>query len=86
MMLSEAFKNFSNRKTGTIKTIKVVKLWDDRIPVKFIEKEISEEFGKFCLENGLIYLEVEENYDVLTMCRKVIGTMKVCTDWWESKE
>lgn len=86
MMLREAFKQSSERMPGTIETIKVVRLWDDRIPDIFIRKEISAEFGKFCLENGLIYLKVEENYDERTMCRKVTGIMKVCKDWWEDKE
>lgn len=75
-----------NIKNGTIETIKVVRLWDDRFPDEFIKNEISKEFGKFCLENNLIYLEVDKNYDELTMCRKITGTMKVCKDWWENEE
>ena len=86
LLKSEAFRQFVNRMNGTVETIKIVRLWDDRFPVEFMKNDISKEFGKFCLDNNLIHLEVDENYDEFTMCRKVTGTMKVCKDWWEDNK
>lgn len=84
LLKSEAFKRYLSRKNGTIETIKIVKLWrDDKFPIDFIKNDISKEFGQFCLDNGLIYLKVDDDYDEFTMCRKVTGTMKICKDWWE---
>lgn len=73
---TEMLKNAINRRYGIIDTLKIVKFWDDRVPDIFVKKEIANEIGKYCLENDLIYFEVD-NYDGYNGMRRIVGTLKM---------
>ena len=82
-MRSEALKRQLERSGGEIKTIKVVKYWDDRFPEGLIKEDIAHEFGNFCLENNLIDFKIENNYNEYNKMRRVIATLKVAKEWGE---
>lgn len=85
-MRAEALKRQLERSGGEIKTIKVVKYWDDRFPEEFVKDDIAREFGNFCLENNLIDFKIENNYNEYNKMRRVVATLKVAKEWGEENE
>ena len=81
-MRSEALKRQLERGGGEIKTISVVKYWDDRFPEELVKEDIAREFANFCLENDLIDFKVSD-YDQFTMARRIIATMMIAKKWEE---
>ena len=85
-MRTRAFEREAHKRIyGTVETVKVVKYWDDRNPDTFVRNEIAHDFGKLCLENNLIYFEVEDNYNEYNGLRRVIGTLRVAKKWGDEE-
>lgn len=76
-MRAEAFKEIARRRYGTIKTLKVAKYWDDRVPEEFLKGEIAREIAECLLREGYIDFKVNDNYNEYNMMRRVIATIKV---------
>lgn len=68
---------FPRRGYGTIETLRVAKYWDDRVPIEFLKGKMAEDFADCLIRDDYIDFKVEEDYDVYTMKRRVIGTLLV---------
>ena len=62
---------------GTIETLCVTKLWDDRCPEEFVKREIVNEIAECLLRDGYIDFVVDEDYDKRYGLRRVIARLSV---------
>lgn len=56
---------------GTIETLTIVKLWDDRCSEDFVKAEIAKDIAECLLREGYISFEVDDDCDHYTGLRKV---------------
>ncbi len=82
-MLNPKIPQIISGNISTIETISVSKIWDERIPIEFIKKDVAHRLAELLLDCNFIYYKVDYNCDSFKMCKSVKGYIKVCKDWWK---
>lgn len=75
--LNGCFGMYGTGGYGTIETLTVAKLWDDRCPEEFVKREVAEEIAECLVRDGYIQFEVDQNYDVRSGLRRVKAYLSV---------
>lgn len=69
-----------------IETVSVVKIWDERIPIEFIKKDVAHRLAELLLDCNFIYYKVDNNCDNFKMCKSVKGSIRVCKEGSDENE
>ena len=80
---------FPRRGYGTIETLKVAKMWDDRVPVdeeEFFKKEMAMELAECLLREGYIDFKVKSEYNQYNLNKIMTATLKVTKGAWDYED